>query len=66
MSPSWSFLMRTYLLFRDSFTLNQQRNQKEYQKMVRIPFINLEKINIFGFMHKGVAQKLSLPCPLEN
>ena len=44
----------------------QVRNQKEHQKMVLIPFINLEKINIFGSMHKGVAQKLSLPCPLEN
>ena len=30
MSQSWSFLMRKYLLFRDSFTLNQQRNQKNF------------------------------------
>ena len=44
----------------------QVGNQKEYQKMVVIPFVYLEKVNVFCFMHKGVAQKLSLPCPLEN
>ena len=31
-------------------------NQKEYQKMVVTPFVHLEKINIFCFMDKGVAQ----------
>ena len=41
-------------------------NQEEYRKMVITPFVNLEKINIFCFMDKGVAQKLSLPRPLEN
>ena len=44
----------------------QVRNQKEYLNMVIISFANLEKINTFCFMHKSVAQKLSLPCPLEN
>ena len=33
--------------------------------MIIIPFVQLEKVNIFCFLHKGVAQKLSLPCPLE-
>ena len=41
-------------------------NHKEYQNVVIISFVHLEKINIFCFMHKGVAQKLSLSCPLEN
>ena len=44
----------------------QVGNQMEYQKMVLIPIVHLEKINIFCFMHKGVAQKFNLPSPLEN
>ena len=44
----------------------QVRNHKEYQNVVIISFVHLEKINIFCFMHNGVAQKLSLPRPLEN
>ena len=44
----------------------QVGNQKEYQNVVIISFVHLEKINIFCFMHKSVAQKLSLPRPLEN
>ena len=40
-------------------------NQMEYQQMVLISFVHLEKIDNFCFMHKGVAQKLSLPGPLE-
>ena len=44
----------------------QVGNQKEYQNVVMILFEHLEKINIFCFMHKSVAQKMSLPCPLEN
>ena len=44
----------------------QVRNHKKYQNVVIISFVYLEKINIFCFMHKGVAQKLSLPRPLEN
>ena len=44
----------------------QVQNHKEYQNVVIISFVHLEKINIFCFMHKGVAQKLSLPRPLEN
>ena len=44
----------------------QVRNEKEYQNVVIISFVNLEKINTFCFMHKGVVQKLSLPRPLEN
>ena len=44
----------------------QVGHQKEYQNVVIISFVHLEKINIFCFMHKGVAQKLSLPRPLEN
>ena len=44
----------------------QVRSQKEYQNVVMISFVNLEKINIFCFMLKSVAQKLSLPRPLEN
>ena len=43
----------------------QVGNQKEYQNVVIISFVHLEKINIFCFMHKSVAQKLSLPRPLE-
>ena len=41
-------------------------NQKDYIKMVIMSFVHLEKISIFCFTHKGVAQKLSLLCPLEN
>ena len=44
----------------------QVGNQKEYQNVVIISFVHLEKINIFCFMYNGVAEKLSLPCPLEN
>ena len=44
----------------------QVGNQKEYQNVVIISFVHLEKVNIFCFMHKSVAQKLSLPCPFEN
>ena len=44
----------------------QVPNHKEYQNVEIISFVHLEKINIFCFMNKGVAQKLSLPCPLEN
>ena len=36
----------------------QVGNPKEYQRMIIIPFVHLEKITIFCFMHKGVAQKL--------
>ena len=43
----------------------QVRSQKEYQNVVIISFVHLEKINIFCFMHKSVAQQLSLQCPLE-
>ena len=45
---------------------SQVGNQKEYQKTVILPFVYLEKMNIFCFMHKDVAQKLSLLRPLEN
>ena len=41
------------------------RNQKEYQNVVIISFAHLEKINIFCFMLKSVAQKLSLPRPMK-
>ena len=44
----------------------QVGSQKEYQNVVIISFVHLEKINIFCFMYKGVAQKLSMPRPLEN
>ena len=44
----------------------QVQNHKEYQNLVIISFVHLEKINTFCFMHKGVEQKLSLPRPLEN
>ena len=44
----------------------QVQNHKEYQNVEIISFVHLEKINIFCFMHKGVAQKLCLPRPLEN
>ena len=44
----------------------QVGSQKEYQNLVIILFVHLEKINIFCFMYKGVVQKLSLPRPLEN
>ena len=44
----------------------QVQNHQEYQNVVIISFVHLEKINIFCFMHQGVAQKLSLPRPLEN
>ena len=40
-------------------------NQKKYQNVVITSFLHLEKINIFCFMYKGVAPKLSLPCPVE-
>ena len=43
----------------------QVRNQWEYQNLAKISFVHIEKINIFCFMHKSVAQKLSLPSPLE-
>ena len=41
------------------------RKEQRFQKMVIILFGHYEKKNIFYFMHKVVAQKLSLPCPLE-
>ena len=41
------------------------RKEQRFQTMVMILFAHYKKINIFYFMHKGVAQKLSLPCPLE-
>ena len=44
----------------------QVGSQKEYQNVVIISFVHLEKIKFFCFMHKGVAQKLNLPRPLEN
>ena len=44
----------------------QVGNHKEYQNVVIISFVHLKRINIFYFMHKIVAQKLSLPRPLEN
>ena len=44
----------------------QVTNQKEYLNMVIISFVHLEKISIFCFIHKSVAQKLSPPHPLEN
>ena len=44
----------------------QLRSQKEYQKIVIIPLVHLEKIKTFCFMHRSVAQKLALPHPLEN
>ena len=44
----------------------QVQNHKEYQNVVIISFVDLEKLNTFCFMHKGVAQKLSLPRPLED
>ena len=37
----------------------QVQNHKEYQNVVLISFVHLEKISIFCFMHKSVAQKLS-------
>ena len=43
----------------------QVGNQKEYQNMMIIPFVQFEKVNIFCFLHKGVAQKLSLPHLFE-
>ena len=43
----------------------QVRNHKEYQNVVIISFVHLEKINIFCFMHKGVAQKF-LPPIVQN
>ena len=36
------------------------------QNLVIISFAHLEKINNFCLMRTGVAQKLSLPRPLEN
>ena len=44
----------------------QVRSQKEYQDLIIISFVHLEKINIFCFIYNGVVQKLSLPGPLEN
>ena len=44
----------------------QVQNHKEYQNVVVISFVHLEKISIFCFLYKGVAQKLSLQGPLEN
>ena len=41
-------------------------NQKEYQNVVIVSFVHLEKIDIFCFMHKSVVQKLSPPRPLEK
>ena len=38
----------------------------EYQKMGLISFVHIEKTNNFCFMRKSMAQKLSLPRPLEN
>ena len=38
-------------------------NQKEYQNGVIISFVHLEKIYIFYFMHKGVAQKIEPATP---
>ena len=40
-------------------------NQKKYQKMVILSFLNLKNRH-FCLMHKGVAQKLSLTRPFEN
>ena len=63
-----------------TFSLNQRRldpgkeslegffqvgNLKDYQNVVIISFVHLEKVN-FCFMHKNVAQKLSPPHPLEK
>ena len=39
--------------------------QQSQQKMVLISFEDIQKISIFCFMHKGVAQNLSLPHPFE-
>ena len=33
--------------------------------MALISFEDIQKISIFCFMHKGVAQNLSLPYPFE-
>ena len=44
----------------------QVGSQKEYQNMVIISFVHLEKISIFCFMHKSVAQKLKMLALLEN
>ena len=44
----------------------QVGNQKEFQNVVIISFVHLEKIDFFCFKHKSVAQKLSLPRPLKN
>ena len=38
---------------------------KEFQKMVLKSFEDIQKISIFCFMQKGVAQNLSLPHPFE-
>ena len=37
----------------------------EIAKMVLISFEDIQKISNFYFMHKDVAQKLSLPHPFE-
>ena len=58
-----------YSIFSGLITLKgffQVRNHKEYQNVIMISFVHLEKINIFCFMHQGMAQKLSLPRRLEN
>ena len=43
----------------------QLQNHKEYQNVVIISFVHLEKINNFCFMRKGMVQKLNLSRPLE-
>ena len=37
----------------------------ELEKMVLTSVEDIQKINNFCFMHKGVAQKLTLPHPFE-
>ena len=43
----------------------QIHTQQSQQKMVLISFEDIEKTSNFCFMHKGVAQKLSLPHTFE-
>ena len=43
----------------------QDGNQKDYQNVVMISFVHLEKVNIFCFMHKSVAQKLACHALLK-
>ena len=38
-------------------------NQKEYQIIVIISFVHLERINTLCFTHKGVAGSIFAPCP---